>query len=967
MAERDSTAEHHGSRRRHLLEVLANISIGHPKSVLIAAGVVTAIAAALIFALRIEIVTDRGELVGADDPAQRRYQEVGEMLGSISLAVVVFQGQDRQALRDAATEMAEALEDSDQVQSVFYRLDMSFFHRHALLYLDDEQLDCVEFALGPNGLGTMSVDGDQGSGLLGMVQGIQTGVETASADAQLPEQCQGVNPLVIMTQLFRAMDGWVGHPDRQEFDILGSIELPGGPTIAQYGVDEQGFLIESAVTRDEQGRVQRSQSTDAAAPDGAAPDATPPDAAAGAEPVESQDRPHLVFMLIQPASASGSEDVARALTAMLRSTGRPIAERHGVEVGVTGMPAIITDEMDAVHDDIKQTIVSAIIFVLLLFLLTFRSLRATALVTVPLVLGLVWTAGFAAMVYQQLTMVSVYFAAVLFGLGIAFGIHLLARFEEARRQGLEVDEAVRKSMLGAGPGVITGGVTTAAAFLAVGFVEFKGFAQLGVVAGAGVLLMLVGSLFALPASLMLWKGKPLPEAQARGWLGSVGQAISRAAWPVSIVALITAVAGFWGGYGITFDYDFSKLLPAEAEALRYYRLMQERSDFSSDITISLARSPEEAEELRQRLESLDTVARAEAVTKYLPATIETQRERVRRISQIGEGAIEPLTRLREAAAEAAEPGATVEAEVLAQALQDLGDAVEDAWFAAQQTGRAEAPDLARLRDAIRATTQTIRQAPAERASERLTELQHRMFSGMASGIDILLGNLRDPEVMTATDLPDNVRRRFVARQSDGSTVYAIYAYPTGRIGNREFLERFYADVHRVDEDVTGFPITHYFHGDLARRAFFQAAAYAAIAVLLLLALDFRRVHLVILASIPLGIGAAWMLGVMALLHWNWNFVNVVALPLVLGAGVDFGVHLVHRFRQEGSGVAALRTTGRPVILSAVTTLVGMGGLAMANHRGAASLGWILVVGIGSCLVSASLILPAVMALWSRRR
>lgn len=930
-----SNDENRQGRRHRLLEILADLCIERPKQVLVAAAVLTLVAVTIVVALRIQIVTDRGALVSSDEPAQVRYREVSEMLGSLSLAVIVFGGEDRESLRTAATEMAAELEGDEQVRSAFYQLDMGYFHNHALLFLDEGQLECVEFAMGPIGLGSMgSSDGE--TGLMGLVTGIQSGIETASADTELPEQCRGVNPLVLMNALFREVGVWAEDPEHDSIDILSSVELPSsGASPGEYGVDDQGYMIERS----------------------------------GSEPAPNaqgdEAQPHLVFMLIQPTSSSGDEAVARALTESLRARARPIAEANGVTVGVTGMPAIITDEMDAVHRDIKACIASAIVFVLLLFLATFRSLRATALVMVPLILGLVWTAGFTAVVYRQLTMVSVYFAAVLFGLGIAFGIHIIARFDEGLRAGKPADEALRYAMLGAGPGVITGGVTTAAAFLAVGFVEFQGFAQLGIVAGAGVLLMLVGSLTAFPVCLLYWRGKPLPEPKAREWLGKVGNFLARHAVPITVAAVLLSAAGAWGGSRITFDYDFSKLLPSEAEALRYYRLMEARSDISSDVAISTATSPAEAEQLRLRFEQLDTVARAEAVTKYLPGTSEEQARRVERLAKIGEKALEPLTKIRDRARIAAGPDQRVEPAALADALEELADTIEDAWFAAQQTGRSEAPDLARFRDTVRTAAVKVKGAPSERATERLTALQHKMFDGMATGADVVIANLQDPEAMTPESLPEDVRRRFVVQQPDGSNLYVVYAFPTGRVGNREFLDEFYDQITGVDPNVTGFPVTHYFHGELARKAFFQAVAYAAIAVLLLLIVDYRKPRYIILASIPLVVGATWAVGTMALLGWHWNFVNVIALPLVLGAGVDFGVHLVHRFKQEGTASAALRTTGRPVILSAVTTLVGMGGLALAEHRGAASLGWILVVGIGSCLLSASLVLPAVMALWTR--
>lgn len=946
------------SKRYRLLEALAELAIRRPKTILAAAALVTLVAA--LFIPSVQIVTDRGALVDSDEPSQQRYAEVSELFGSLSMVIVVLEGPEREPLRQAADELAQRLEADDQVRSVFHKLDMSFFHQRALLYLTPEQLGCVEYALGPGGLGAQAT-GEGGVGLVGFINGVQSQFATATADAGVPDECSGVDPLVIMERLFSEMGRWAQDPDRDTLAVLDSGALTAGsPSPGQYGVDVEGYLVES--------------DGEAAEPEPTSGDAGPAEAGADggdagleapAYPDRRPPRDHLSFLLIQPESSSGDEAVARALTTSVRQAAREVAERHGVTAGVTGMPAIVTDEMDAVHRDVKQTIVTAIIFVLLLFLATFRSIKATALVTLPLILGLLWAAGFAAAVYSFLTMVSVYFAAVLFGLGIAFGIHLLARFDEALRQGREPQEAVRQMMVGAGPGIITGGITTAAAFFAVGFVEFQGFAQLGVVAGAGVVAMLIASLTVMPVCLLLWRKVPLAAPKAQTWLGEMGDWLAQRAPIVVAVAVVLAVAGFWGGSRITFDYDFTKLLPEEAEALRYYHVLDERSEFSSDVVISIADSLEEAEQRRGQLEGLDTVARAEAVTKYLPGTVEEQRQRLERIEAIAEDAVGPITRVHEQAESALAPDHNLEASAVADALEGLGDTVEDSWFAAQQTGRDEAPQLLKLSKTLRASTRQIREADDEVADARLSALEREMFSGLEKGTGVLLEALRDPEPLTAANLPANIRERFVAEGSDGSPIYAVYAYPTGRVGNREFLERFYLEIRGVDEEITGFPVTHYYHGELARQAFFQAAAYAAIATLLLLAFDFRRFRDVIFAAIPLATGACLMLGTMALLGWHWNFVNVVALPLVFGAGVDFGVHLVHRFRQELDTAAALRTTGRPVILSAVTTLVGMGGLAFAQHRGAASLGWLLVLGIGFCLVAAVLVLPAAMGLWLR--
>ncbi len=904
-----------------VLEALVRLAVTRPWHVLAVAALLTVGAAAV--APRIRIVTDRSSLVSSDDPALVRYREVSEMFGSLSVAVVVLEGSERQALRDGADAVAEALEREPSVRSVFYRLDLGFFMRHGLVYLDATQLRCVRAAVG-GGAGFTDLPETTEPGLIGLIQGIEHGIGSASAEMQIPRQCQALNPLTIMGRFFAEIALWIDDRERDAVEVIDRSDLA-GESMAEYGVDEHGYLVNA---------------------DG--------------------QTPHLVIMVVQPAANALDEDAARALTTMLRRVAGGVAAERGLRAGVTGMPAIMTDEMDTVRRDVRQTILSAIVFVLLLFVATFRSLRATIIVAIPLVLGLVWTAGFAALAYTRLTMVSVYFAAVLFGLGIAFAIHLLARFDEGLRAGEEPRDALRTAMVGAGPGIITGGVTTAAAFLAVGLVEFQGFAQLGVVAGVGVLLMLAGSLTVMPVALWKWRGKPLREPRTRAWLGSFGSGVVRVRVLVAALAVAAVGFGVYAARSIEFDYDFYKLLPRDGEAIRYYRVLVERSDFASDIAISVADSLEQAEQRRADLQSLDTVARAEAITRYLPGTAEEQHAKVEAIRRVAVQAAGPLKNIRDQSRAALDPERSSDPVKVAAALESLADTVEDAWFAAQQTKRGEAADLEKLRDTIRASAAKLEAAPADVGARRLGAFERKVFGDLAEGAETLLRNLEHPEVMEPEDLPADVRERFVATGPDGRERYAVYAYPTGRVGDREFLVRFIDEARTVDPDITGFPVTHYYHGAMASRAFFQAALYASIAVLLLLIVDFRSFRHVVLAAIPLLVGAASLLGTMVLAGWEYNFVNVVAFPLVIGAGVDFGVHLVHRARQEGSVVGALRTTGRPVILSAVTTIVGMGGLATAEHRGAASLGLLLVLGIGLCLVAAATVLPAVMSFWGGR-
>jgi predicted RND superfamily exporter protein len=149
----------------------------------------------------------------------------------------------------------------------------------------------------------------------------------------------------------------------------------------------------------------------------------------------------------------------------------------------------------------------------------------------------------------------------------------------------------------------------------------------------------------------------------------------------------------------------------------------------------------------------------------------------------------------------------------------------------------------------------------------------------------------------------------------------------------------------------------------------EALTLAVVAIALLLLALWRRPGDVALALAPLLLASAWCVGVMVVFDWRFNFANVIVLPLLLGIGVDSGIHLVSRSRRSlarGESLAAT-TTGRAVFFSAGTTLLSFGSLAFSAHRGIASLGQLLVLGMTFTLVANLVVLPALIALRTQLR
>lgn len=133
-------------------------------------------------------------------------------------------------------------------------------------------------------------------------------------------------------------------------------------------------------------------------------------------------------------------------------------------------------------------------------------------------------------------------------------------------------------------------------------------------------------------------------------------------------------------------------------------------------------------------------------------------------------------------------------------------------------------------------------------------------------------------------------------------------------------------------------------------------------VMILMYANFGSLKWMLLGLLPLLVGVLWMLLLMELLALKLNFYNLIVLPAVLGIGNDAGVHLVHRYREEGMGsiMHVLRSTGEHVTIGSLTTMVGFAGLLLSFHPGLESIGLLAVIGIGSTLAAALVFLPALL-------
>jgi predicted RND superfamily exporter protein len=612
---------------------------------------------------------------------------------------------------------------------------------------------------------------------------------------------------------------------------------------------------------------------------------------------------------------------------------------------------MVVEEMDTVRNDTWLTAVIAVVGVSMLTTFVFRWRSHAMLVLLALGAGIVWSLGAVRLELGYLNLITSSFISTLIGIGVAYGIHPVSEYELAGAHTADPGATVRFAFKRTGPGVFVAAVTTASAFFSIQLMQFKGFGELGLVAGVGVLLCLVAATVTLPAMLVAygrWRQRVLGATGRRTatvdrvWIETLaGRVCGYPRLTVTGAGILTALM-LWASLGLEFNTNILDLLPRSAESLRYQRKMVMESELSPLFNIVVADNLEDLSAMREAASQEASIERFESLLDFLPVDPD-------RTTQV-------LESLREGVESVRLPRRTtpLRRQRLAASYSRLQDALEEATEAAFTTGRGE---LAGLLEEARAEAEScaasVAAAPEERVAQ-WNEAQARVLSWAEEAL-AWLKRAVVAEPPTIETLPSEIRERFVT--SSGALLG--FLIPAGSVFEETSLDRYVAASHNVSADVTGFPLVFHKMSQRITTGFYRAVALGALLVALILLIDFRNLREACLAMVPLAMGVVWMMGAMRLLQIPFNFANLVAVPLIIGVGIDNGVHVIHRIRFEGrSGMrVVLRHTGRAILIASLTTMIGFGSLALASHRGLASLGLVLLIGVAACLITSTVILP----------
>jgi hypothetical protein len=552
------------------------------------------------------------------------------------------------------------------------------------------------------------------------------------------------------------------------------------------------------------------------------------------------------------------------------------------------------DQQDMIEGDLQIATSAALGLMLLYLLLHFRRFGAVALIMGPLLAGLTWVFGFVAIAYAQLNILTGFIGAILLGLGIDHGIHLLGRFRETWSSREAAEQAVSAAFGNTGRAVLIAAATTAVGFAGLGISEFRAFREFGIIASIGLMMVVLAYMTCLPALLGL--------AVRAGW---------------------------------------QPRATADRPPSRYARALARHPGllFAAFATLLLVAIP-----LSSRLE-FNTNFRALTASNLPSFQLDSVIDGLLGHSQTP---VVVLTDNRDQSRLVAETLRQRKAQTGAESTIHMVATGDDVLPGRQQEKRAIIEKMRKIVD--RLSTGTL----AEEDREGLERLQRLVAA----------------EPFSKDDLPDSVGRMFFSEHSgDGDFVLAY--------SSKDLSDG--ANVSRFAKEVRGIELPGGRHASAAGEAMVLADIFnlvmregppvlggTVLMILLTMWVMIGNLRRALMAIFPAAASLIITFALLPLFGIELNYLNIVMIPVLVGTGVDGGVHLVTRAADRSIPKAADHAS-IPIFGALVTTALGFSTLMTAHHLGLNSLGELAAVGLSANLLACLLGLPTLLILIRRWR
>lgn len=626
--------------------------------------------------------------------------------------------------------------------------------------------------------------------------------------------------------------------------------------------------------------------------------------------------------------AGESMEFLRALSSNLQN------QYQGSKIQITGPIALDHEELETALSRAALSAALALTLIVICLYFGLRSFKMVIATFIILITGLIWTTAFAAAAIGQLNMISLSFAVLYIGLGVDYAIHYCLRYQETSNP--EFNPAlIQRTTNSIGKSLMLCAITTSIGFFAFIPTDFLGVSELGIIAGAGIFIGLLVSLTILPALLCIMRvDTQNSHANLPAWLIELP---IKKHQTIKALSLLAAIFSLILMSKLQFDPDPINLKAPGSESVIAFKQLQ-HSEYFSPLTITaLTKSKAEIHALEHQLQQLDVVKDVITLFDFVP---NQQDEKLEMIDNLALLVGTDIQRLTSKPGEISNANSIIAFKHAVDKLVDTGKTSIDMKL------------LSNLQSTLNTYLSTYNNST--NPTQLLIKLQHSLLGYLPVTMRNLENGL-NAEPVDLTSIPDDLRDRWLSSDQ----TYKMEILPNKALISQTDLHNFVRDIQSVVSDATGFPVICIESSTEIVKAFIQAFLSAFIVIALILLISLRSIQSTLLVIWPLALGGLLTCAATVVFNTPFNFVNVIALPLLLGIGVDNGIHIVQRFRSSTGNENPLKTSTTPAIFfSNLTTVLSFISLTLTPHAGMSSMGWLLAVGVLFTILCTLVILPA---------
>ena len=581
---------------------------------------------------------------------------------------------------------------------------------------------------------------------------------------------------------------------------------------------------------------------------------------------------------------------------------------------------------------------------------------------VSLIVGICLSFGFATVAVGHLNILSMVFAIMLIGLGIEYGIQVVLRYQEELRSGASGMAAIETGLSANIRSIIMAAATVALAFATFAFTDFKGIAELGIIAAGGVVICVIATFTVLPAMLILLERYrkpglnylPLPEGTREIDLG--GRPFFRALFkrPQAVIAatVLLSLLCVYPAVRMRFDYNLMNLQAKGLQSVEYaYKLMRSKEN-SGYFAVVTARDGAEAKQLTERLEKLPAVDHVVSLPALVPDRQEAKLTELAALKQVM-AEVKPVPYVE-----------NLRLMELPTVFENFRDRVEKLKMALEAQKAREAKPVGAFLTTLDGFFTALEKEKDKNAVGMLREFQGGMFAELPDKADDDEG---EPGCGRRSARP--MYRDSCVSASWGRAANCCCRWRPGRrSSSMSRWPEFVKQVKGIVPNATGEPIMVYESLTVLRDSYLKAFVYAFIGIAVILLINFKSIRFALIGSLPLAAGLLLMVGGMWLAGVSFNSANIIVLPLILGVGIDSAIYIINRYRQgdETPAQVAMSSAGIGVFLNALTILFSFGALMVAHHQGVFSIGAVMSLGMVASVAVFLAFLPALLSLWGKR-